>query len=60
MIARYEIEPGVIGWMIIDTHTGRPACVKAVPQIFLPFEDADDLADCLNDLHAEQLSATLH
>ena len=29
-------------------------------QIFLSFEDADDLVDCVNDLHAEQLSATKH
>jgi hypothetical protein len=60
MIARYDIQRDVIGWMIVDTLTGSLACINDVPQIFLSFEDADDLADCLNDLRSERLSATIH
>jgi hypothetical protein len=60
MIARYDIERDVIDWMIVDILTGLPACINNLPQIFLSFENADDSVDCLNDLHAEKLSATKH
>jgi hypothetical protein len=56
MIVRYDIERDVIGWMIVDTLARSLACINNVPHIFLSFEDADDLADCVNDLHVERLS----
>ncbi len=55
MEARYDINDAVTGWYVYDTKTGEPAKVNDRPQIGMSFEDADDLADLLNHLHAEKL-----
>jgi hypothetical protein len=45
---------------VYDTVTGTPAAVNDAAQIGLSLEDADDLADLLNRLHAEQSTAGAH
>ncbi len=60
MAARYNIQTGPNGWTVYDTATRLPAKVNGIIQIGLSLEDADDLADLLNRLHAEQLTAAAH
>ncbi len=60
MAARYHIRTGPNGWTVYDTATRLPAEVNGIIQIGLSLEDADDLADLLNRLHAEQLAAVAH
>jgi len=60
MRARYDIRPDPDGWTVYDTVTGMPAAVNDATQIGLSLEDADDLADLLNRLHAEQSTAAAH
>jgi hypothetical protein len=60
MSARYNIRPDPDGWTVYDTVTGSPAAVNDATQIGLSLEDADDLADLLNRLHAEQSAAAPH
>jgi hypothetical protein len=60
MAAPYEIKAEDGGWTIYDTTTGLPAEVNDVVQVGLSLEDADDLADLLNRLHAEQLAKGSH
>jgi hypothetical protein len=60
MIARYDIRPEGNGWTVYDTLTGLPAAVNDVPQVGLPLEDADDLADLLTHLHVKQLHTRAH
>ena len=60
MMGRYDIRPASEGWTVYDTETGLPAGVNDVPQVRLSLEDADDLADLLNRLHAEQLTYAAH
>jgi hypothetical protein len=54
MTAQHDINNAVTGWYVYDIITGAPAKVNDRPQIGMSFEDADDLADLLNHLHAEQ------
>lgn len=54
MTAQYDINDAVTGWYVYDVKTGIPAKVDDRPQVGMSFEDADDLADLLNHLHAEQ------
>jgi len=60
MAARYDIQTGCNGWTVYDTTTGLPAEVNGMLQIGLSMEDADDLADLLNRIHAEQSVAASH
>jgi hypothetical protein len=60
MAALYNIKSYGDRWMVVDTSTGLPASVNGVRQTGLPMEDADDLADLLNLLRAEELAATSH
>ena len=60
MFARYDIRPEFRGWTVYDTVTDSPAVINRVPQTSLALEDADDLADLSNHLHAQQSSATTH
>jgi hypothetical protein len=54
MIARYDIRPHGVGrWMVFDTMTGSPAVANGVWLTDLSFEDADDLADALSQLHGK-------
>jgi hypothetical protein len=54
MTARYDIKLEGANWTVYDTITGLAAEVNDVVQVDLSLEDADDLADLLNRLHAEQ------
>jgi len=45
---------------VYDAVTGLPAELNDVTQIGLSLEDADDLADLLNRLHAEQSTGAAH
>lgn len=60
MLARYDIRPEGNGWTVYDTSTCLPAEVNGAVQIGLTVEDADDLADLLNRLHAEQSALASH
>jgi hypothetical protein len=60
MSARYNIRPDPDGWTVYDAVTGLPAELNDVTQIGLSLEDADDLADLLNRLHAEQSTGAAH
>ena len=60
MKPRYDIGNCITGWYVVDTKTGQAALVNDWPQIGLSFEDADDLADLLSGLHADQLIRTAH
>jgi hypothetical protein len=60
MAARYDIKPEDDGWSVYDTTTGLPAEVNDVVQVGLSLEDADDLVDLLNRLHAEQSAKGSH
>jgi hypothetical protein len=60
MAARYDIQTDRNGWTVYDTTTDMPAEVNGMLQIGLSMEDADDLADLLNRLHAEQLVVASH
>jgi len=60
MAARYDIQTGRNGWNVYDTTTGLPAEVNGMLQIGLSMHDADDLADLLNRLHAEQSVVASH
>ena len=60
MAARYDIKPEGDSWTVYDTSTGLPAEVNDVVQVGLSLEDADDLADLLNRLHAEQSAKASH
>jgi hypothetical protein len=60
MVARYDIQPDPNGWSVYDTATRSPTEINGMVQISLSLADADDLADLLNRLHAEQLAAALH
>jgi hypothetical protein len=60
MMARYDIRLAPGGWTVYDTATRLPAAVNDVPQVRVPFEDADDLADLLNRLHTERLASAPH
>ena len=60
MTARYDIRSESNGWTVYDIRTGSPAMVNDVPQISLPLEDADDLADLLNHLQSEQVLVSTH
>jgi hypothetical protein len=60
MAARYDIKPEGDSWTVYDTTTGLPAEVNEVVQVGLSLEDADDLADLLNRLHAEQSATASH
>ena len=60
MAERYDMRSDPNGWTVYDTTTGLPAEVNGTAQIGLFLEDADDLADLLNRLHAEQLTAAAH
>lgn len=61
--ARFDIEksdhPEGNRWHVIDRQTGMPALVNDVPQIHLPFDDADDLADLLSGLDVERVGAVV-
>jgi hypothetical protein len=48
------------GWSVYDPTTGLPVEVNGMVQVGLFLEDADNLADLLNRLHAEQLAAPSH
>jgi len=60
MAARYDIKPEGDSWTVYDTTTGLPAEVNDVVQVGLSLEDADDLADLLNRLQAEQSAKASH
>ena len=60
MTARYDIKSDDNGWTVYDTRTGAPALVNHVPQTSLPLDDADNLADLLNHLQAQQSRAATH
>ena len=60
MAARYDIQTGRNGWNVYDTTMGLPAEVNGMLQIGLSMQDADDLADLLNRLHAEQSMVASH
>jgi hypothetical protein len=60
MAARYDIKPEGDSWTVYDTTTGLPAEVNDVVQVGLSLEDADDLADLLNRLDAEQSAKGSH
>jgi hypothetical protein len=60
MAARYDIKPDGDSWTVYDTTTGLPAEVNDVVQADLSLEDADDLADLLNRLDAEQSTKASH
>ena len=60
MAARYDIHHDPDGWTVYDTTTGLPAAVNGVNQTGLSVEDADDLADLLNRLPAEQSAVVAH
>ncbi len=60
MAARYDIQTGRNGWTVYDMTTGLPAEVNGMLQIGLSMQDADDLADLLNRLHAEQSVVASH
>jgi hypothetical protein len=60
MAARYDIKPEGDSWSVYDTTTGLPAEVNDVVQVGLSLEDADDLADLLNRLDAEQSAKGSH
>jgi hypothetical protein len=60
MAARYDIKPEGDSWTVYDTTTGLPAEVNDVIQVGLSLEDADDLADLLNRLDAEQSAKASH
>ncbi len=60
MAARYDIQTGRNGWTVYDTTTGFPAEVNGMLQIGLSMQDADDLADLPNRLHAEQSVVASH
>jgi hypothetical protein len=60
MAARYDIKPEGDSWTVYDTTTGLVAEVNDVVQVGLSLEDADDLADLLNRLGAEQSAKASH
>ena len=60
MTARYDIRSETDGWTVYDIRTSSPAMVNHVPQTGLPLEDADDLADLLNQLQSEQARVGTH
>jgi hypothetical protein len=60
MTARYDIQTDRNGWTVYDTTTGLPTDVNGMLQIGLSMEDADDLADLLNLIHAEQSVRASH
>jgi hypothetical protein len=60
MEARCDIRSEFDGWTVCDARTGSPALINHVPQTALAFEDADDLADLLNHMQAEQSRAISH
>jgi hypothetical protein len=60
MAARCDIKSEDDGWSVYDTSTGLPAKVNDMVQVGLSLEDADDLADLLNRLHAEQSAKGSH
>jgi hypothetical protein len=60
MVATYDIRKDPNGWTVIDVATGVPAEVNGYLQIEMSFEDADDLADLLNQLATEARQAGMH
>ena len=60
MAARYDIKTDRNGWTVYDTSTGLPAELNGFVQFGLSIEDADDLDDLLNHVHAQQSAATSH
>jgi hypothetical protein len=60
MAAPYDIRHDPNGWTVYDLTTGLPAEINGMVQVGLSLEDADDLADLLNRLRAEQLAAPSH
>jgi hypothetical protein len=60
MTALYEIRSEFNGWTVYDIRTGLPAMINDVAQTSLALEDADDLADLLNHLQAEQARVGTH
>jgi hypothetical protein len=60
MASRYDIRSEFDGWTVCDTLAESPAMINDVPQTSLALEDADDLADLLNRLEADQSGATTH
>jgi hypothetical protein len=60
MAARYDIKPEGDSWTVYDTTTGLSAEVNDVVQVGLSLADADDLADLLNRLHAQQSAKGSH
>jgi hypothetical protein len=60
MAARYDIKPEGDSWTQYDTTTGLSAEVNDAVQVGLSLEDADDLADLLNRIHAEHSAKGSH
>jgi hypothetical protein len=60
MTARYVIRSWPKRWTVYDTRTGAPAVINRVPRTGLSLEEADDLADVLNVIDRQQLSASTH
>jgi hypothetical protein len=60
MAARYDIKPEGDSWTVYDTTTCLSAEVNDVVQVGLSLADADDLADLLNRLHAQQSAKGSH
>jgi hypothetical protein len=52
MVARYTMRKEPEGWTVCDVWTGWPAVIAGVPQTEMELDDADDLVDFLNGLHA--------
>jgi hypothetical protein len=50
---KYDMRRDDRGWTVYVIETGLTVIVRCVPQIGLPFEEANDLVDGLNRLAGE-------
>ena len=49
MKKRHDLRVDDIGWTIFDVFTGQPVVILEVPQTGLKIEDAQELAQLMND-----------
>jgi hypothetical protein len=50
MPGRYDIREEDNGWTVFDVWTGEPVVIALVPQVGLDIQDADELAELLDNL----------
>lgn len=49
MSQRYDTKPDEEGFTVFDIFTGRPVVILEVPQVGLNLQDANDLAELLDN-----------